>query len=182
MEVVVNDTAPRLLPPGARGIGLDDLFATADVVSLHVPLEARTRHLVDARLLSRTRRGVLLVNTARPGLVDPRAINDWLRRDPRAGYAVDLGYEGSLQAAGLDLLPNLMAVPHISWYTPEAVRREAAGWVDALVSLVRGEVCSLIADPTGLGRRLDRVGAHPRRLHSSSAAVDPEEAAGSTGE
>jgi D-lactate dehydrogenase len=94
MRVLAADPRPQPLLAelvGFRYVTLEELVAAADIVSLHAPLTPATHHLVDRELLKRFRRGALLVNTARGGLVDTEALL----------WALD---EGILAGAGLDVL------------------------------------------------------------------------------
>jgi D-lactate dehydrogenase len=94
MRVLAADPRPQPLLAELIGFGyveLEELVARADIVSLHAPLTPATHHLVDRELLKRFRRGALLVNTARGGLVDTEALL----------WALD---EGILAGAGLDVL------------------------------------------------------------------------------
>jgi len=94
MRVLASDPRPQPLLAELVGFGyveLEELVASADIVSLHAPLLPATRHLVDRELLKRFKRGALLINTARGGLVDTEALL----------WALD---EGILAGAGLDVL------------------------------------------------------------------------------
>src|SRR6266540_3994029 len=94
MEVVAADPQPQPLLAeviGFRYLELGELVARADIVSLHAPYTPATHHLVDRALLARFKRGALLINTARGGLVDTEALL----------WALD---EGILGGAGLDVL------------------------------------------------------------------------------
>jgi D-lactate dehydrogenase len=94
MVVLAADPKPQPLLAELIGfdyVDLDELVARADIVSLHAPLTPATRHLVDRELLKRFKRGALLVNTARGGLIDTEALL----------WALD---EGILAGAGLDVL------------------------------------------------------------------------------
>jgi D-lactate dehydrogenase len=94
MRVLAADPRPQPLLAELVGfdyVELDELVARADIVSLHAPLIPATRHLVDRELLKRFKRGALLVNTARGGLIDTEALL----------WALD---EGILAGAGLDVL------------------------------------------------------------------------------
>ncbi len=71
---------------GAAFVGLDELLATSDVISLHAPLTPETRHLIDAAAIEKMKPGVMLINTARGGLVDTEALIDGLKSG-RIGYA-----------------------------------------------------------------------------------------------
>jgi D-lactate dehydrogenase len=94
MCVLATDPRPQPLLAELVGfayVELEELVASADIVSLHAPLLPATRHLVDRELLKRFKRGALLINTARGGLVDTEALL----------WALD---EGILAGAGLDVL------------------------------------------------------------------------------
>lgn len=109
---------------GAEWRPLDELLTESDVVSLHVPLVPATERLLDAAAFARMRRGAVLVNTARGGLVDEAALI----------AALD---SGRLAAAGLDVfatepLPvdsplvgrdDVVLTPHVAWLTPETLTR-----------------------------------------------------------
>jgi phosphoglycerate dehydrogenase-like enzyme len=137
-KLLYTARAPK---PEAEGHfrSLEALLEESDVVSLHIPETPETRGLIDARAIARMKRGAVLVNTARGGLVDQAALTAALR-------------DGHLGAAGLDVfaqepadpreplfaLPNVVLTPHIAWLTTgtfdrsfaiaaENVRRLAAG-------------------------------------------------------
>ncbi|TKG70519.1 2-hydroxyacid dehydrogenase [Prauserella endophytica] len=92
---------------------LDELLATSDVVSLHVPLKPDTRHLLDGPRIARMKSGAVLVNTARGGVVDERALADALHRGRLAGAGVDT-FEPEPPAPDSPLLsaPRVVVTPH----------------------------------------------------------------------
>ena len=76
MQVLVTDPVldvAQVAALGARKVEFDELLAGSDVLSLHVPLVAATRHIIDAAALARLRPGAVLINTSRGGLVDEQA-------------------------------------------------------------------------------------------------------------
>ena len=96
----------------------------ADVVSLHVPLTDRTRHLIDAAALKRMKRTAILVNTARGPIVDQEALVDALDAGEIAGAALDVTDPEPLPTCHpLLTTPNVLVVPHIGSATHSA--REA---------------------------------------------------------
>ncbi len=119
---------------------LDALLPVADVLSLHIPLNARTRRLIGARELALLPAGALLVNTARGECVDEAAL-------------VAALHDGQLFAAGLDTmeqeplpadsplaqLPNVVLTPHVGGSTPAALEAMAAGAVRNVLGWLRGE-------------------------------------------
>ena len=120
-------------------VGLDELHASADAVSLHVPLSDATRHMIDAAALARMRSGVLLVNTSRGGLVDQTALLAALVSGHVGGAALDVVESEPLGADDpLLALPNVVVTPHAGFYSRESLeelkRRVAEGIVRALAS------------------------------------------------
>ena len=102
-------------------IPLDELLRDADVVTLHVPLDASTRGLIGARELALMRPGALLVNTARGAVVDVDAVLDALRSGRLGGAALDvLPVE---PPPVRPVAPNLIVTPHAAYYSPESEER-----------------------------------------------------------
>ncbi|MBI1810097.1 MAG: D-glycerate dehydrogenase [Gemmatimonadetes bacterium] len=117
---------------------LDELLAQSDFVSLHVPSTAETRHLIDARRLSRMRPGAILINTARGDVVDEAALIAALRDGRLAAAGLDVYEREPSIPADLLALPNAVLLPHIGSATIEA--RTAMGLlaVDNLVAFFEG--------------------------------------------
>jgi lactate dehydrogenase-like 2-hydroxyacid dehydrogenase len=104
---------------GARLLPLDELLATADVVSLHCPLSAETRHLIDADALGRMRPSAFLVNTTRGPVVDEAALAEALRAGTIAGAGLDVfEREPDVHPALLEL-ENVVLIPHLGSATVE---------------------------------------------------------------
>jgi (S)-sulfolactate dehydrogenase len=100
---------------------LDRLLEESDVVSLHVPLDDATRGLIGTQALSRMRRGAVLINTARGGVVDEGALAVALRRGDLGGAALDVFAQEPLPAgSALADCPNLILTPHIAGVTAES--------------------------------------------------------------
>ena len=133
MQVLVTDPmldAEQVAAMGARKVELDELLAGSDVLSLHVPLVASTRHIIDAAALARLRPGAILINTSRGGLVDEQAMVAALRSGRLRGAALDV-----LEAESVDMknpllhsrlpiaeLDNLIVTPHVAGQTEESLR------------------------------------------------------------
>jgi D-3-phosphoglycerate dehydrogenase len=102
---------------------LADLFAQSDVVSLHVPLNAETRGMIDARVIGLMRPGSYLVNTARGAVVDVDAALAALERGTLAGLGLDvLPVEPVPEASPLLRHPRVILSPHAAFYSVEAER------------------------------------------------------------
>jgi glyoxylate reductase len=114
------------------GQSLDSLLSDADVVSLHLPLTAETRHLIDAGALARMKRSAVLVNTSRGPIVDEAALVDALVEGRIAGAGLDVFEREPEVHPGLLELENVVVAPHLGSATVET--REAMGLlcVDAL--------------------------------------------------
>ncbi len=117
-------------PAGVERAGLEELFARSNAVTLHLPLTAGTRGLVDADLLARMPAGSYLVNTSRGGLVDLDAVLRALDDGRLAGVALDVLPEEPPPAGHPVLVhPRALVTPHVAWYSDDAeveLRRKAA--------------------------------------------------------
>jgi D-3-phosphoglycerate dehydrogenase len=117
-------------PGGVERVGLEEVFARSNAVTLHLPLTDGTRGVVGADLLARMPTGSYLVNTARGGLVEPDAVLHALENGRLAGVALDV-LDREPPPAGHPLLthPRALLTPHVAWYSEEAeaeLRRKAA--------------------------------------------------------
>ena len=102
---------------------LAEIAGRSDVVSLHVPLTDETRHLIDADFIGRMRRGAVLINAARGGVVDEDALVASLRTGQLGGAALDVYETEPLDAAAgarFAGVPNLVLTPHIAGVTEES--------------------------------------------------------------
>ena len=120
----LRDDDPVWKASGVRPRGLDDLVAQSDVLSLHVPLTPQTRGLFDGARLARMKRGAILVNTARGGVVDEAALAASLRGGHLGGAALDVFGDEPLPAGTpLAGVPRLILTPHIAGVTAESNER-----------------------------------------------------------
>jgi glyoxylate reductase len=106
------------LPP-SQPMSLDELLATSDVVTLHVPLTAATRHLIDRKALARMKRSAYLVNTARGPVVDEEALAWALGEHLIAGAALDVYEREPKVHPGLSAFENVVLAPHLGSATTE---------------------------------------------------------------
>ena len=118
------------------GVPLPELLATADVVSLHLPLSAETRHLIDAAALASMKPTAVLVNTSRGPIVDEAALAEALASGRIAGAALDVFEREPEVTEALLPLENVVLVPHLGSATHET--REAMGMlcVEALRAML----------------------------------------------
>jgi D-3-phosphoglycerate dehydrogenase / 2-oxoglutarate reductase len=112
---------------GVTLVDLDELVRTADIVSLHVPLTEDTRQLLDEARIRAMKPGAIVVNCARGGLIDERALAEALREGRLAGAALDTFANEPLPDASLVRLPNVICTPHSAGATsdnfPQVARR-----------------------------------------------------------
>jgi D-lactate dehydrogenase len=127
--------ADDLLARGAHYVGLDELLSKSDIVSLHCPLLPSTYHLIDERALSRMKRGAMLINTGRGGLVESRALVGALKSGQLGHLGLDVyEEEGGLffedhsdnllqddVLARLLMFPNVVITAHQAFFTREAL-------------------------------------------------------------
>jgi (S)-sulfolactate dehydrogenase len=123
-DAMLDRDHPAYAAQGVQPAGLDELIAGADVVSLHVPLVDSTRNLFDARRIASMRRGAVLINTARGGIVDEFALAAALRSGALGGAAIDVfGTEPLPASEHFQGCPNLLLTPHIAGVSAESNER-----------------------------------------------------------
>src|SRR5213596_973673 len=168
MRVIAYD--PYLSVTRARSLQvelvdeLDDLLTSADFISLHTPLTAETRHILDAARLRKTKQGMRIINCARGGLIDEAALAQALQDGHVAGAALDvfeiepLPVDSPLRSA-----PNLVLTPHLGASTVEAqesVGIEIAQSVRAV--LLEGTIRNAVNMPNLDAKTLAIIGPHLR--------------------
>ncbi len=137
-RVLVHDPKTDM-PAGVEHTDLDTLFAEADVISLHAPLNAQTKHMVDARRIALMRPTAILVNTARGGLVDTQALYEALRERRILGAGLDVFEQEPPGAHPLFGLDNVVVTNHMGWYSEEAMRELQLKTAQEAVRVLRGE-------------------------------------------
>jgi D-lactate dehydrogenase len=145
--------SPAFEALGGRYVSVDELLASSDVVSLHCPLTEETRHIVNAASLARAKRGSILVNTSRGGLVDTEAATEALKTGQLGGLAIDV-YEQEANLFFQDLsstiicddviqrlvsFPNVIVTGHQAFFTEEAIGQIMQTTIDSISAFERGE-------------------------------------------
>src|SRR5690349_7146451 len=123
MRVIAYD--PYLSPERASDLGiekveLNDLLARSDFITLHVPMTAETRNIISADAINRMKKGARLINCARGGLVDERALKAALDSEHLAGAALDVFEEEPAKSNILFGHEKVVATPHLGASTAEA--------------------------------------------------------------
>jgi len=148
LEVSAVDVAPAPPAEAARwGVGrihhvdhLESELSRTDVVSLHLPLDATTRNILDRRRLALMPPGAYLVNVSRGGLIDQRALTDALRSGRLAGAVLDVfEHEPLPWSSPLMWMPNVIATPHIAGVTAETAVRRAVAVLENIKRVANGD-------------------------------------------
>jgi D-3-phosphoglycerate dehydrogenase len=122
MHVIAHDpfiTAQVASELGVELVSMDELFSRADYVSLHLPSTPHTRHFLNADRLQRAKQGIRIVNTARGDLIDESALADAIESGHVAGAGLDVFTQEPTVDHRLQLLPQVIATPHIAASTVE---------------------------------------------------------------
>lgn len=153
--VLGHDTHPdpAFEQSGGRYVPVRELLAGSDVISLHCPLTEETHHIVDAASLAQVKRGAILVNTSRGGLVDTEAAVQALKSGQLGGLAIDV-YEQEASLFFQDLsstiitddviqrlvsFPNVIVTGHQAFFTVEAIGQIMATTLGSITAFERGE-------------------------------------------
>lgn len=143
MQIVAHDpfiAAPVAEDLGVELVSLDELFARADYLSLHLPSTPATRNLVNAERLARAKRAIRIINTARGDLVDERALADALESGQVAGAALDVFEVEPPPDPRLPRMRQVIATPHIAASTREAQELVGVETATALRDFLRDGV------------------------------------------
>lgn len=149
MRVLVAEHHSRrgdeVAEPGVERCSVDELFARADVISLHCPLTPETQGLVNARRLGSMKPSALLINTARGGLVIEADLAHALARRQIRGACLDvLGREPPAADNPLLSSPNCWITPHLAWASLESRRRLLAATLDNVEAFVRSSPVNVV--------------------------------------
>lgn len=132
---------------GVRMVDLDTLLRGSDFVSLHLPLNAQTHHMLDRSALESMKPGAYLINTSRGALVDEDALVDVLKAGPVAGAALDTFDVIDIFAESerppvhpLVQLDNVILTPHVSGLSIQALQEVTITGIQNLVSVLNGHL------------------------------------------
>jgi D-lactate dehydrogenase len=155
-RVIAHDVTPdpHCAEIGVKYVSLDQLWAEADIVSLHAPLTPETRHMVDASALSRMKKGVMIVNTSRGALVDAAALIDGLKAGQVGFLGLDVYEEEEhlffqdrssqvLQDdvfARLLTFPNVVITAHQAFFTSEALQAISETTLENVTAFEQGRL------------------------------------------
>lgn len=132
---------------GIKFVDLDTLLSQSDFVTLHVPLAKETYHLINEAALLKIKPGAYLVNTARGGVVDERALVRALKVGKLAGAALDVHENEPEMNPELLLMENVILTPHIASATFEVREKMTNQAVEAILKVLSGQKCDNIVNP-----------------------------------
>jgi D-3-phosphoglycerate dehydrogenase len=152
MKVVAYDpflSPERAIEMGVEKVELEDLLARADVITLHTPLTDKTRNILSAENLAKTKKGVLIVNCARGGLVDEVALRALLDSGHVGGAGFDVFVEEPAKTNPLFGSDRVVATPHLGASTNEAQENVALQVAEQMSDyLLTGAVTNALNSPS----------------------------------
>ncbi len=171
MKVIYTD--PLEMPreaeerAGARRVGLDELLETADFITLHVPLDASTRQMINRETLKKIKPGAILLNTCRGPVTDESAVLEALESKRLFGYAADV-YTIEPPSSDHPLIGrtdlNLMLTPHSAAQSVESLTRMAEEVADDVIGVLQGRApINPVNDPEEVAAVRAKLGKPPLR-------------------
>jgi D-3-phosphoglycerate dehydrogenase len=152
MKVIAYDpflSPERAIEIGVEKVELEDLLARADFISLHTPMTEKTKNILSAENIARTKKGVIIVNAARGGLVDEVALRAALESGHVAAAGFDVFTQEPAKENVLFGAPNLIATPHLGASTSEAQENVALQVAEQMADyLISGAVTNALNMPS----------------------------------
>lgn len=150
-EVAVCDIYAELSNPTPEGwpvLGFEELLARSDVLSLHTPLDDSTAHLIDAEALARLPEGAFLINTARGGIVDTKALLEALETGQLCGAGLDVIEDEPLPPDHpLLRAERCILTPHAAFYSEQSYMELKSRTIENVVDVLRGRLPRNILNP-----------------------------------
>jgi len=125
----------------AKRVDHDTLLEQSDIVTLHIPLNNETRHMISTNQLNKMKRSAILINAARGGLVDEKALYKSLNEKKIAGAGLDVLEQEPIEKDNPFLsLDNVIITPHMGWYSEEAVDEVQRIAAEQVLQCLQGKV------------------------------------------
>lgn len=154
MRTVAYDPYPKE-NAGFEYLPLDELFEQSDIISLHCPLTSETKHMIDERAIARMKKGVIIINTSRGGLIDSESLINGIKDRKIGGACLDVyEEEGDIffndlsghimdddTLARLISMPNVIVTGHQAFLTEEALNNIAQTTVNNIISFFSDGTC-----------------------------------------
>jgi phosphoglycerate dehydrogenase-like enzyme len=138
-------TAQRAATSGAQMVSEEELFRTADILSVHLRRSEMSRQFVNATRLGLMKPSALLIDISWAGIVDRKALSAALRSGLLAGAALDLCDDGPIDMNDPILdAPRTVLTPHVAWRTAESYQRFARAVVDNVLAFIKGTPVNIL--------------------------------------
>jgi D-3-phosphoglycerate dehydrogenase len=164
MQVKIHDpfiNPEKIEKAGFESVSLEELYAQADYVTVHVPKLKDTIGLIDAAAFEQMKTGVMLINCARGGIVDEGALLQALEAGKVAGAALDVFTTEPPGASPLVGLPQVICTPHLGASTKEAQTNVAVAVAEQIIAYLQsGTIVNAVNAPSVSGERLKKVGPY----------------------
>ena len=164
MRVMIHDpfVAPeQIAKAGYKSVSLDELYSTADFISVHVPKMKSTEKLINKEAIAKMKDGVMLVNCARGGIVDEEALVDALESGKIAGAALDVFETEPPGACALLKNNHLICTPHLGASTLEAQTNVALAISEQIIAYLKdGTIINAVNVPSITGELLTKLGPY----------------------
>lgn len=146
MKIFAVSSKPQsCLPSNITKISIEQAFQSCDIVSLNCPLTEDNREFVNATLLSKARKGLILLNTARGGLVNEQHVAEALNKGYLGAYCTDvLTQEPPQNDCAILHAANVYITPHIGWKTPQTVERIIEILAQNIAAFIAGNPQSVV--------------------------------------
>jgi len=135
----INLSKEEIVAHGGRPVTLDELYASSDMITLHIPLSSTSRNLINAEAFEKMKQGVYLVCAARGGIIDEEALLAALNSGKVAGAAMDVFANEPPGDTDLVKHPKVIAIPHVGAQTIEAQERAAVDIGTEVLAALNGQ-------------------------------------------
>jgi D-3-phosphoglycerate dehydrogenase len=129
---------------GIEAAAFDDTVKNSDILSLHLPLNDETRHVINGEVMRGMKQGAIIVNAARGGLIDEHAACELLKSGHLGGLGLDAYEEEPPKTSPLFEMDNVVATPHTGAHTREATANMASLAVSNLIDVLSGKECKYV--------------------------------------
>jgi len=139
-KALIYDPFLKTVPKGAELVPLEVVMAESDVVSIHAPLTQNNKNLIDATAIHSMKKGAIIINTSRGGLVDEKALAEALENGKLFGAGIDV-YEKEPPDINCKLfkLNNVILTDHTGWYSEESMHDLQAKAADEVLRVLSGK-------------------------------------------
>ena len=136
----INKNAPLEHTTGAYQVSLANLLESSDIISLHLPLTAKTKHIINAAALQKMKKTAIVINTARGAIVDESALATALKNGTIAAAALDVYEREPEISPELMKLPNIILSPHIASASEETRQKMGETVAQNILAVLKGEI------------------------------------------